>query len=78
MSQCTNCPYLQAQIVRLQLQVSILERIIAEAQAECAALVTEAGEPMPKGVAPVFWAGEKVKRTTKAEAARRVMEKLSL
>lgn len=73
---CPNCPTLRAEVAQLQATVAMLLRIIADAQRECITLANEAGEPMPKGVAPLFWASEAAKREAKGEAAVRVMERL--
>lgn len=73
---CPTCPGLQAEVDQLRATVSMLLRIIAAAQNECAALATEAGKPMPKRVAPAFWNEQKGIRGGKAEAVRRVMERL--
>lgn len=73
---CPNCPALRAEVLQLRATVSMLERIIAAAQRECMALANEAAEPMPRGVAPTFWAGEKARREAKGEAAGRVLERL--
>lgn len=73
---CPNCPALQAEVFQLRATVSMLLRVIAAAQNECAALATEAGQPMPKGVARGVWAHAKGERAGKGEAAGRVMERL--
>lgn len=73
---CPHCPGLRAEVIRLQLEVAVLLRIIAAAQRECMTLATEAAQPMPKGVARVFWASEKARREAKGLAAGRVMERL--
>lgn len=74
---CPNCPALRAEVARLEAEVAMLLRIISAAQRECMVLANEAGQPMPKGVAPVFWASEKARREAKGEAAGRVLEKLT-
>jgi hypothetical protein len=80
---CPTCPHLQAalaqaeaDITRLQLEVSMLMRIISAARGECVALVNEANEPMPTGVARGIWAHAKGMREGKGEAALRVLRRL--
>lgn len=73
---CPHCPHLQAQIARLQLEVAMLLRIIADAQRECITLANEAAQPMPEGVPRGTWTFAKGERAGKGEAAGRVMAKL--
>lgn len=73
---CPTCPALQAEVIQLQATVSMLLRIIAAAQRECMTLATEAGQPLPKRVAPAFWNEQKGIRKGKGAAAGRVLGKL--
>lgn len=73
---CTNCPTLRAEVARLEAEVAMLLRVIAAAQRECITLANEAAQPMPKGVARVFWASEAARREATGLAAGRVMERL--
>lgn len=74
---CPHCPGLRAEVARLQLEVAVLERIIAAAQRECMTLASEAAQPMPEGVPRGTWAFAKGERAGKGEAAGRVMGRLN-
>jgi hypothetical protein len=79
MSQCTTCPHLQAalaqaeaDITRLQLEVSMLLRILSAARGECLALVDEADKTLAGHVARGVWAHASGQR----KAAVRVLRRL--
>lgn len=56
MATCTNCPNLQAEITRLQIEVAMLQRIIASAEAECIRLSMEADTITAGHVSKGRWA----------------------
>lgn len=79
MAHCTNCPNLQAevlaqrgQITRLQIEVAMLQRIIADAQAECVALESEANRKQRGHVPTGVWAYAQGQKDT----AEKVLERL--
>lgn len=73
MSNCTNCANLQAEITRLQIQVALLEHIIAAARGECAALANEAEQKQRGHVPTGVWAYAQAQKDT----AEKVLERLS-
>lgn len=79
MSDCQNCPHLQAQVSHLQaenrrllIEVAMLRRIIADARAECMALANEADGVMAGHVPRGTWALARGRK----EAAVKVLERL--